>query len=166
MLAACMCFQLNISFAQTNGGPSAWWPRHAVVLLVHPWLDEIEQQTVTRPAMLRRRDREMREGRCVKLSVQWFLLNFSHYIIFITTSIFYSLLFHLPQQFSLNSSHISHYNHKISFHIHTFHLLLIFSFTNNWRRLTTTGVNNTRGSRYSHRERQGGHRLWGPCSGR
>jgi hypothetical protein len=54
-------------------------------------------------------------------------LNFLPISLFcVTSSIFHTLLFNLPQRFPLNTLSISHYNHKISFFIPTFYPVSIF----------------------------------------
>jgi hypothetical protein len=93
-------------------------------------------------------------------------LNFSPYIIFcVTSSTFHPLLFHIPQRFPLNSFPILHYNYKISFHIPTFYLLLVFLLLTIRDGPTTTDVNSARGSRCLRRERERGHRLEGLVGG-
>jgi hypothetical protein len=61
-----------------------------------------------------------------RLSSLGYPQGFHLYHFFVKSSIFHPLLFHLPHRFPLNTSPISHYNHKISFSIPTFHPLSNF----------------------------------------
>lgn len=93
---------------------------------------------------------------------QRFLLNFSPYITFLRHIVkISSPTFSSPAAVPPIFSPILHYNHKISFHIPTFHQLSIFLLLIIGDGPTATVEGEEPDARYSRREREKGTAAWG-----